>query len=78
MYLTTIIVIENKMHLVKRVFAKLVLNAARNDKSAYQQVRQNEDVEAPSTRWRDFYRPHHGNSQHSLASATDAGLTAYV
>jgi hypothetical protein len=47
------------MHLVKRVFAELTLNADRSDKSAHQRVRRNEDVEASSTRWRDFYCPHH-------------------
>jgi hypothetical protein len=41
-----ITVIDNKMRLVKRTFAKLALNAAQNDKSAHQQVRQNENVEA--------------------------------
>jgi hypothetical protein len=60
-YLTIITVIENKMRLVKRMFAELVLNAARNDKSADQQGCQNENVEASSGRRRDFYRPHHRN-----------------
>jgi hypothetical protein len=60
-YLIAITVVENKMRLVKRMFAELALNAARNDKSAHQRVRQNENVEASSTRRRDFYRPHHRN-----------------
>jgi hypothetical protein len=49
------------MQLVKRVFAKLALNAARSDKSAHPRVRQNENAEASSTRCRDLYRPHHRN-----------------
>jgi hypothetical protein len=60
-YLTMITVIENKMRLVKRMFAELVLNAARNSKSAHQQVRQNENVEASSTRGPEFYRLHYRN-----------------
>jgi hypothetical protein len=75
-YLIEITVIENKMRLVKRIFAELVSNAAGNDKSAHPQVRQNENVEASSACRRDFCRPWQG----SLASTDDAGLAqpAYI
>jgi hypothetical protein len=80
-YLTIVTVIENMMRLVKRMFAELVLNAARNGKSAHQQVRQNEKVEASSARGPEFYRPRYRNmAGFPSASADDAGLTqpAYI
>jgi hypothetical protein len=72
-HLQAITVIENKIRLVKRMFAELVLNAARNDKSAYPQVRI-----CPLSRFLPSTSSEHGRA--SLASADDAGLTqlAYI
>jgi hypothetical protein len=70
------------MHLVKRVFATLVLNAARNDRSAHQAgppERRRRGVVYPLARFLlSTSSREHGRV--SLASADDAGLTrlAYI
>jgi hypothetical protein len=80
-YLTTIIVIENKMHLVKRMFAKLVLNAAPERQicpSAGPPERRCRSVVYPLSGFLPSTSLEHGRV--ALASADDAGLTqpAYI